>query len=471
MPIILTIIPTLMTSAPRPHGHGCPLRYRGCPSQAPCQAANPSATHPAPDWPAIDARRWGLAEPRIASAYFRSKCRDFNDLCAFLRCVPPDRAYGSPWPVSPATCTGLHVVDYMLARSLRPRARTVVHTDACPQGLTPCACPRTLAHGTIDSTIGRLRAGFIAIDRSAADNPAASPCVKEYLADAVREQARAGITPRRACPVFSDKLGAMFQDMLRVINDPTTPPSYLFATLRQRAIFALALRSLKRGAELMRLPTARIIAFPDGNGLVFNFTWGKTLRNGATHAFGIRRDTARPDTCAVAHVIAYVQGALALGVDLALPGPRAPLFRPWLGSAEATVASTTHLAVRDLNISLRAWLERVGLFDGETFQGFRSGGAIEMALVGEPLAAIMERGYWATARMATHYMGFDRSVIAGGPAPAASASASGLGGLLADRDRDARLRNGLSPPPALLAAWRDANTLRGFYKAFPALGD
>ena len=405
----------------------------------------------------MDACRAALAEPRISSAYTRTKCADFGDFAAFLTTCPWDRAYGCAWPLTPASCQGLHVVDYCVSRILRPTARTVVHSDACPRALGGCACPRTLAASSVDSLLGRLRAGFNAIGRSnklggPGANPCAAPCVTDFLRDVIAQQAKAGITPHRARPMLSDKLAAVFSDMERVIADPGTPPSHVFATLRSRAIFALGLRSLKRGEELMRTRTSSILAFPDGSGLIFNYTWGKTLRDGSSHSFGVVRDTVCPESCAVAHLIAYVQGALSLGVDLSLPGPGAPLFRPWLGSPEATTASVLPLPVRSLNVSIKAWLTRLGIFAGETYQGFRSGGAIEMALRGEPLFAIMAQGYWATARMASHYMGFDRSIVGGGPGPANPGSTPG---------------GALSPPPAVIAAWRAANELHGFFQAFP----
>ena len=103
---------------------------------------------------------------------------------------------------------------------------------------------------------------------------------------------------------------------------------------------------------------------------------------------------------------------------------------------------------------LRMWLQRSGIDGGETWQGLRSGGTIEMALAGAPLADIMARGYWASPAMAQHYMGFDRSVTGGGPVPPRSS-----GGASAP----------LGPTNQLLLDWRRTNELEGFYRAFSTL--
>ena len=254
---------------------------------------------------------------------------------------------------------------------------------------------------------------------------------------------------RRATPVLSDKLSLIFQAMQRAL-DSDLAPGQRFAILRNRAILAVALRSLKRGAELMSTRTADIISFPQCDGLIFNYTFGKTLRDGSSHMFGIRRDDVRPDLCAVAHLRAYVDGARALGIDLARPGPGALLFRPWLSSAEATEASADPFSVSDLTPMLRSWLRFLGIDGGETFHGLRSGGAIEMALTGAPLLEIMARGYWTAPPMAQHYMGMAQTLMGGGPLPALAPTGA------------------LAPDAAVTAQWRDANEMRGFFRAFLA---
>ena len=448
-------------SAPRPHPDPTQLLGLGGPpiGAPPRRRAAPGGGRV--DWAHVDSRRASLAGPRVSSANTLSKSRDARDLAAFLATCPASRSYGAPLPLSLASCTGQHVVDYIIARSLRPSARTVIHAVECPRPAppaAPCACPRTLASSSVDSLIGRLRAAFNEMGRAGlvngtSPNPCAEFCVQQYLRDVTAEQARAGITPLQAVPVLSDKLAAVFEAMRVYLEDPSLSTGTRFATLRCRAMFALAFRSLKRGAEIVTTRTGDVLSFPSGDGLLFNYTWGKTLRDGSAHVFGIPRDDASPATCAVRLLHAYVDGARALGVDLSLPGRGALLFRPWLGSPQATAAATEPLNVPDLNPALRGWLQHLGIYEGETFPGFRSGGSIGMALNGDSLRAIMDIGYWKTPRMARHYMGFASSAAAGGPLPApAPASGSAQAPPLSTQDR--------------VAAWRDTNELRGFHRAF-----
>jgi hypothetical protein len=47
--------------------------------------------------------------------------------------------------------------------------------------------------------------------------------------------------------------------------------------------------SLQRGKQLGETRTQSIMRFPDDQGLLFNYVFGKTLRNGTKHVFGILR--------------------------------------------------------------------------------------------------------------------------------------------------------------------------------------
>ena len=74
----------------------------------------------------------------------------------------------------------------------------MAHFYTCPlfgeKSVSSCVCPKRLAHVSVDSIIGKLRAIFSKYGRAAGysffpgiANPAASPLVKSYLS-AVREE-------------------------------------------------------------------------------------------------------------------------------------------------------------------------------------------------------------------------------------------------------------------------------------------
>ena len=103
-----------------------------------------------------------------------------------------------------------------------------------------------------------------------------------------------------------------------------------FKLLRTRAMLLLAQVSLKRGKELGQTKTSAILRLPDGGGLLLNYVWGKTLREGSKHVFGVLR---KSDVvlCPVAALEEYVAGAKAM--DITLSGHGRFLFPPWAGVA------------------------------------------------------------------------------------------------------------------------------------------
>ena len=78
--------------------------------------------------------------------------------------------------------------------------RTVVHVPTCSGG--PCACPRRLAAGTVDSLLGKLRSIFNKLGRIDHTNPIAHLRIKEYLNFVRVEQAGMAISPSQAVPLF-----------------------------------------------------------------------------------------------------------------------------------------------------------------------------------------------------------------------------------------------------------------------------
>ena len=158
------------------------------PTGGPEPRPTPVPRRPADDWAAISARKGELAAHGFHCKYGRVKSADLRDLGDFLLSLPPDRAYGAPMPVTLDTCVGEHVIDYVVARTLRPTVRTVVHRPACPGG-TACDCPRTLAYSSLHSLVFRLQAAFHDIGRSAKaplgypllTNPCTERCVQIYL--------------------------------------------------------------------------------------------------------------------------------------------------------------------------------------------------------------------------------------------------------------------------------------------------
>lgn len=342
---------------------------------------------------AIELRKTELLWARLDTHYQKQKCATWARLARFLRRLP-----GRP---SPESCTADDVVSFLISGDAN--GKTVVHEPTCPRPASQaggCGCPRRLAFKSVDSMIGRLRSAFHDLGRSA-DNPAAARSVKMYLRDVTGEQLRAGIVPKQAVPMFSHKLRLVSLALLRALRKaPYSNVGLRFVLLRTRAALILAHASLKRGGELGQTMSSSVLRLPDNSGMLFNFVWGKTLRSGGKHVFGVLRNKEDAIMCPVSAVEAYVREARDMGVDLA--GHGRYLFPPWRQNGGGV--QNVPLSSSQLNTDLRYWLTRCGVYAGETIHGFRSGGAIELSLSGRELSEVMRQAGWTSASMAKYYV-------------------------------------------------------------------
>jgi len=205
--------------------------------------------------------------------------------------------------------------------------------------------------------------------------------VKNYLKDVTNEQLMVGLVPEQATPVFSAKLRVVSLEILGAL--PGTTGVLRFSLLRTRAMLLVAMVSLQRGKQLGETRSESVMRFPDDRGLLFNYVYGKTLRNGTKHVFGVLRSDDAV-MCPVTAVDEYVQGAARLGVELG--GHGRYLFPPCRDGR----VSVGPLKSTQLNEDL---LTRCHIFGGETVHGMRSGGSIEKSLSGESLHSIMQLAY------------------------------------------------------------------------------
>ena len=125
-------------------------------------------------------------------------------------------------------------------------------------------------------------------------NPAASPEVQKYPKASTEEQLQAGITPKQAVPLLLPKLLLL----ARFLNRKIAAHSGLFILARDQAFFKTLLFRGDRGFDLGMVKTEEILRFPRDDGFLFNHLCGKTLRDGTSNVFGIRRHL-NPELCPV----------------------------------------------------------------------------------------------------------------------------------------------------------------------------
>ena len=267
-------------------------------------------------------------------------------------------------------------------------------------------------------------------------NPAADSSVKDYLRLVTTEQLQARVTPRQATPFFLDKLARLAKYLDQCIQSGASTPLQHFIFARDQAYFKSVFFSGDRPGDMGQVKVPEILRFPNDDGLLFNHVWGKTLRDGDSNVFGIRRNS-NSTICPVRAIEEYMAISRQLQIDLTT----GYLFRPTTpqgGVIDAPFSSSAAEA------RLKVYLKEMGADDRETLHGFRSGCAITLALSGVELSEIMDHVGWSRRHTALHYLQLAKVL-----------NPAGASATLAATETDA------------LMDWQDINELKRFVCAFP----
>ena len=176
----------------------------------------------------------------------------------------------------------------------------------------------------------------------------------------------------------------------------------------------------------MNILIQRILRLPNTSGLMCNFQWGKTQRDGADHLLTIPYDEEYVSICPVRATEQLVAVGTQVGWDMtsgylfsdASEGAQGEALRGSLPVTTATMSS----ALKQYAIAAEETQEF-------SLHSFRSGGAVSRALAGDSLSTIMQRAYWKSPKTAWRYMRL-MEVIAPG-----SEGASKIAGVTEDQYR------------------------------------
>ena len=257
-----------------------------------------------------------LQSSSLSSAYSKQKKSLRADLEGFLYALPGQKNLFDATP--------LDICRFLVFKD--SKGITQVHKTGCPylgrRGIFSRQCPLRLAYYTANSYIGKLRSIFSDIGRQGdwnrtllLANPASDLLVKQYFKEFTAEQLRARITPKQAVPLFADKLLLLSRHLEKRLLLPSLSPAEIFITARDQAFFKALFFSGDRGGDLGQVKTSELVRFPDDNGFLFNHVWGKTLRDGASNLFGVRRHP-NPSLCPIRAIETYVAIARELGISL-----------------------------------------------------------------------------------------------------------------------------------------------------------
>ena len=222
------------------------------------------------------------------------------------------------------------VVRFLIFKEMEGKGRTIVHKQMCKNlgslCLTGCEKEKCGLRHAYDS----LRSGYVEKLKSIFEeagfsgkwnpqrsegNPTKSVKVQQYMEFVKKEQGLAGVTPKQAKVILRSKVKQLIE-MLKILRDKTKNRIRKMLISRDIAIFSLAFCTSKRGDDIVKIVAKNVMRMPNQQGLVFNFTWGKTLRSGNGHMFGLECVCAfleEKGFCASCSVDSYVTEAEALG--------------------------------------------------------------------------------------------------------------------------------------------------------------
>ena len=345
-----------------------------------------------------------------SSRYVRQKSSLERELSNFL--------FSLSSPKSIVTALPADVVAFLVWKDRAGRTR--VHQPECLRQAS-CQCPLRLAHGTVDSLIGKLRSIFAENGRGTEwqplmgiGNPAADRSVKQYLANVKEEQLKARVVPRQAEPFLIGDLIKISEFILAQIKEcVNSEPSKIYVLARDQAVFKSLFFAADRAADLLGLKTVDIRRFPDNSGFLFNHLWTKSLRSGDANVFDFKRgDNAV--ICPVKGLEMYFSICRLLKIEL----KAGYLFRSVTKEGKISFkALEPQAAQARLNEYTNAESVRGKLSsDRYTLHGFRSGAAISLALAGVSLHEIMDHVGWKNSRTALHYIKLKQVVNPAGAA-------------------------------------------------------
>ena len=288
-------------------------------------------------------------------------------------------------------------VEWLCFLDSQGNGTTIVHATSCPQvgqyslscSDRSLGCTRRYAFGSLQkSFVSKLKRAYVEIlgrfeewsPQDIRGNPVTGAVVDQYLAFATHEQLRAGVTPKQTTPILRPD----FQHLMRYMHTGllcAAQPVDRLAYARDMALLAVAFRAGSRGSDLAKLLAAQVLHLPSSQGLVLNFHFTKTLRDGVAHASLLAPDNDMPETCAVAAMLRYAQAADSCGWDMS----KVYLFPEVPASGESTPKRLARtLSAKTMAARFKEHLGHAGLGSWQfTFHSFRVGCAVTQTIAGK----------------------------------------------------------------------------------------
>lgn len=285
--------------------------------------------------------------------------------------------------------------------------KTKVHRSGCAfmskrQQNSKCDCPVRRSAGSVDSLIGQVRAIFRDFGRGSdwnavfgIGNPAAAPIIKRYLAAIRLEQSVSATTPRRAPPLFRDKLYKILRHITYKLTNPNLSMIYRYISFRDRAFLNLLSYTGDRAGDLGTLLLDQIFAIPNNEGIILNLCTGKTADIHDPRVVVVLKCDSL-EFCPVNDLRKYLEFCKENGFVLT----GGYVFRPI--DAHSTI-SDKPLTSSTVNGRLKSYLCKLNLWEGETPHSTRGGCALTLAWMGIDQESIKQHVGWKSDTMFHHY--------------------------------------------------------------------
>ena len=219
----------------------------------------------------------------------------------------------------------------------------------------------------------------------------------------------------------------------------------LYILSRDLSFFGIDFFSGNRSSDLGRTKSKEVLLFPDSPGLLFNHTFGKTLRGNSTHSFSVR-SSSNSDICPVRNFMLYLNICRLISVDIS----QGYLFR---ASSKAGHISDKPFIGSPVDNRFKQYLKDAGLDGGETPHSLRAGCSITLELLGVSKSDIAKHIGWRSTSMVDHYNDLEQIVKPGHTAEVLSSTASSRASSSATGDA--------------ISSYQDVNELKNFSPVFP----
>ena len=331
-----------------------------------------------------------------STKYAKQKSSLENQLTAFLAALSPSKTIDDASPKD---------VRLFLAHK-DFQGKTKVHKADCIgseiQNNLKCECPTRRSAGSMDSLIGQIRAIFRDHGRGsewfqalALGNPAAAPVVKQFLSAVRLEQSAAATIPKRAVPLFLDKLTFILRFLSYKACNPKLATHMKFVYLRDSAMLNIMAHTGDRAGDIGELCIQHVRQLPESGGIIFTLVKGKTIDIRDPRVMFIYSNPEK-EFCPVKILKDYVNLCQKIIPNFTTGF----LFRPLNSNNEPENKPFSSSA---LNSRLKQYLTTIHMFEGETAHSTRSGCALTLSWLGIDKEHIKSHVGWKSDKMFEHY--------------------------------------------------------------------